>query len=155
MSSIWFNNIEVLFNKDNFTQIIPTKEMSFEEKINSITRFALYLSIILYLVSGNYLYIYIFVITIIVFYLVYVFGGKELFQGNIISSTPTETTGTTGTISIPTISTSEKIPCKEPTTENPLMNLMATDNYHQSLPACLTTDIGVKSKIDQKLIYEM
>ena len=36
MSSIWFNNIEVLFNKDNFTQIIPTKDMSFEENINAI-----------------------------------------------------------------------------------------------------------------------
>ena len=29
------------------------------------------------------------------------------------------------------------------------MNLMATDNYHQSLPACLTTEESVESKIDQ------
>ena len=163
MSSIWFNNISVLFNKDNFTQIIPTKDMSFEENINAITRFALYLSIILYLISGNYLYIYIFVITVIVFYLVYVFGGKELFQGSATISTstqptgtigtPTETTGTTETptetTATPTTSSSGKIPCKEPTKENPLMNLMATDNYHQSLPACLTTDESVESKIDQ------
>lgn len=150
MSSIWFNNIEVLFNKDNFTQIIPTKEMSFDENINAITRFALYLSIILYLISGNYLYIYIFVITVIVFYLVYVFGGKEMFQGSgtiNTSAQPIETPIETPLT--PTASSSKKILCKEPTKENPLMNLMTTDNYHQSLPACLTTDEKVESKIDQ------
>ena len=41
--------------------------MSFEENINAILS-TLYLSILLYLVSGNYLYLYIFVVTIIVFY---------------------------------------------------------------------------------------
>ena len=94
MSSIWFNNIEILFNKDNFTEIIPTKEMSFEAKINAITRFSLYLSILLYLVTGNYLYIYIFVNTVIVFYLVYIFGGKEMFQGFIANYTSPSTSAT-------------------------------------------------------------
>lgn len=156
MSSIWFNNIEILFSKDNFTQIVPTKEMTFEEKINSITRFSLYLSILLYLVTGNYLYIYIFVITVIVFYLVYVFGGKEMFEGfmqsnsqNNISesvsepvSVPSQSTSTTETTTVP------KIPCKEPTNNNPLMNLMTTDNYHKSLPACINSEEDIKSKID-------
>lgn len=156
MSSIWFNNIEILFNKDNFTQIIPTKEMSFDEKINAITRFALYLSIILYLISGNYLYIYIFLITTVIFYLVYVFGGKEMFQGftNPSQSTPSELIEqiTEPISSNPTPTPTEikdAIICKEPTSENPLMNLITTDNFHQSLPACLNSEENIESKIDQ------
>ena len=174
MSSIWFNNVEVLFNKDNFSEIIPTKQMSFEENINAITRFTLYLSILLYLVSGNYLYLYIFVVTIIVFYLVYIFGGKEMFQGS--SNITTSTTGTVPSGTVPTgtnetsattatsetsatTATSEtsattatsinRIECKNPTRDNPLMNLMTTDNFHQSLPACLNTDESIKADIDK------
>ena len=31
------------------------------------------------------------------------------------------------------------------------MNLMATDNFHQSLPACLNTDESVREEIDKSL----
>ena len=168
MSSIWFNNVEVLFNKDNFSEIIPTKQMSFEENINAISRFTLYLSILLYLVSGNYLYLYIFVVTIIVFYLVYIFGGKEMFQGSSNINTPSETapsgtdpsetapsetapSGTAPSETAPSGTTSNIIECKKPTRDNPLMNLMATDNFHQSLPACLNTDESVREEIDKSL----
>ena len=202
MSSIWFNNVEILFNKDNFTEIVPTKEMAFEQKINAITRFSLYLSILLYLVTSNYLYIYIFVITVIVFYLVYVFGGKEMFQGfianyttsasnnpststsasnnpststsashspstsatashslstsastsNVPSTSATETTTASTISNIPIVNSTGpslvRAPCKEPTVDNPLMNLLATDNYHKSLPACLNSEKDIQSKID-------
>lgn len=174
MSSIWFNNIEILFNKDNFTEIVPTKEMGFEQKINAITRFSLYLSILLYLVTANYLYIYIFVITVIVFYLVYVFGGKEMFQGfmsnyttsnlasntsssstnqsNSASNTPSASTNQSTTASMSDVNDNsqvfKKAPCKQPTVDNPLMNLLATDNYHKSLPACLNSEKDIQSKID-------
>ena len=79
---IWFNNINILFNKDTFGEIIPTSAMNNSQKINSITRFTLYLSILLYLVSGNYLYFYIVLITILITYLVYVFNNKENFDEN-------------------------------------------------------------------------
>ena len=116
MSSIWFNNIEILFNKDNFTEIIPTKEMSFEAKINAITRFSLYLSILLYLVTGNYLYIYIFVITVIVFYLVYIFGGKEMFQGFIANYTSPSTSATSQS---PSTSATSQSPSTSATLQSP------------------------------------
>ena len=71
-NNIWFSNINLLFSKDNLFKIVPTDSMTSGEKINSITRFALYLSILLYLTSGNYLYFYIILITVVLSYLLYV-----------------------------------------------------------------------------------
>ena len=79
-NNIWFSNINVLFNKEDILKIVPSYDMINAEKINAITRFALYLSILLYLVSGNYLYFYIILGIIVITYLVYIFNGKEFFN---------------------------------------------------------------------------
>ncbi len=50
-NKIWFSNINLLFETDNLFNIIPISEMSKGEKVNSITRFSLYLSILLYLAT--------------------------------------------------------------------------------------------------------
>ena len=81
-NKIWFFDINLLFNKENLFNIVPTSDMSNGQKINSITRFSLYLSILLYLISGNYLYLYIFLGTIIITYLVYIFNEKEFFRND-------------------------------------------------------------------------
>ena len=51
-NNIWFSNINLLFSKDNLFKIVPSSNMIMGEKINTITRFALYLSILLYLTSA-------------------------------------------------------------------------------------------------------
>ena len=69
---IWFNDVSVLFYFAYVFEIIPTTSMTLGEKINSITRFAFFLSLLLTIVKGNYIYIYIFIVPVII--------SKNLFK---------------------------------------------------------------------------
>ena len=73
----WVNNIKILIEKDKIKEFVPIKEMSIEEKLNSITRFSLYLSFILSILTNDINYIFIFIITGILTYLIYVFKQEE------------------------------------------------------------------------------
>lgn len=79
-NEILFNNIELLFNKNHIFEIVPTKSMNNSQKINAIIRFSLFLSILIYLFTENYLYLYIFLITLILSYLIFLFSNKEFFK---------------------------------------------------------------------------
>ena len=79
---IFFNNIELLYDKNHILEIVPTASMNNSQKINSIIRFSLFFSILLYIFTENYLYLYIFLITLIVTYIIFIFSGKEFFKSN-------------------------------------------------------------------------
>jgi len=68
----WFNDYKILFYKENISNFFPSYNMTLIEKLNAIFRMSIYLSIILYLFTNNYLYLYIFIIigafTIFIFY---------------------------------------------------------------------------------------
>ena len=76
-NDIWFENASVLFSKYNFFDIIPLVDMSFSEKINAITRFSLYLAILLIIFTGNLNYLYLPICIILLFYLMYIFRPKN------------------------------------------------------------------------------
>ena len=59
---VWFNNVSVLFDPAYLFQIIPTVNMTTGEKINALTRFAFFLSLLLTIVKQNYIYIYVFIV---------------------------------------------------------------------------------------------
>ena len=56
---IWTEDISILLQSDKIIEFIPMENMSFNQKLNSMVRFALYLTIILYCYNFNYLNIYI------------------------------------------------------------------------------------------------
>ena len=68
----WYDDYKILFYKERLTSFFPTMNMTFIEKLNSIFRMSIYLSIILYLVTSNYLYLYIMIIvggfTVFIYY---------------------------------------------------------------------------------------
>ena len=43
-NQLWFNNVNTLFSRNNFFDIIPLVDMDYNEKVNAITRFCVYLS---------------------------------------------------------------------------------------------------------------
>ena len=55
----WSDDINVLFNNNRITEFYPSYDMTLIEKLNSIVRLSVYLSIVLYLFTQNYLYLYI------------------------------------------------------------------------------------------------
>lgn len=68
----WYNNIQILLNKDELYNFMPTKTMSKIQKLNSIVRGCLYLSILLTIFTNNINYILLFVISGISTYIIYI-----------------------------------------------------------------------------------
>ena len=56
---IWFENIEVLIHRDKLDKFIPSKDMSYIQKSNSLVRLSIYVGVIFSVLSKNYLYLYI------------------------------------------------------------------------------------------------
>ena len=59
MDTFWFDDFQVLFQKDKLDEFIPTQEMNETRRLNAVMRFCIYLSIILMLVSNNTNYLFI------------------------------------------------------------------------------------------------
>ena len=53
----WINDYKILFEKERLADFFPTITMTMVEKLNAIMRLSIYLSIALYIVSGNYHYL--------------------------------------------------------------------------------------------------
>jgi hypothetical protein len=55
----WMEDPAILFKPERLNQFFPTYQMTFIEKLNAITRLAIYLGLALYLVSSNYNWLYL------------------------------------------------------------------------------------------------
>ena len=53
ITPFWLNNPNILFKSDEISHIWPTSDMSFEDKLNSITRLVILLTIAGYLITKN------------------------------------------------------------------------------------------------------
>lgn len=135
-NNIWFNDIHILFNKDRLLDIIPLKEMSNGSKINAITRFSLYLSVLLFVITGNYLNLYIVITVVIVSYLMHIFNTQEFFEDNISLENSKNNI--------------KEVECDLPTKENPLMNPLVGDNAQKKKVACQIDDNKVLKKVDKR-----
>ena len=67
----WSNDISSLFNKDYIFELWPTPNMTFEQKLNAITRLIIILTILGFIVTLSIKILLIGVITMFVLYLMY------------------------------------------------------------------------------------
>lgn len=74
----WFEDMNELVSLDNMNQFLPSREMSYSAKVNSLIRLAWYVGILAGIFTSNYLYLYIPIITMIVTYVLYLFRHQEL-----------------------------------------------------------------------------
>lgn len=77
----WSNEPTILFNKDDILQLWPTESMSFEAKLNAISRIVIVLSLLGFLFTRNFNLLIIGTITIAIVYSLY-----KLRKQNIVSS---------------------------------------------------------------------
>ncbi len=162
-TELWFNNFNILFARDNFFEIIPLIDMNFNEKINAITRFCIYLAFILIIFTGNLNYLYIPLSVILLFYIVYVFRPKETFhENNNIThndenlNTVDDYQGEEDITNNDLVNNTELIEddlsnCKKPTSDNPLMNMLLTDYTNDdNKRACNSSNPKISETIDKK-----
>lgn len=132
--SIWYKDISSLFNADNFGCVVPTSGMTLAQQLNSILRFSVYYSLIMFAARQNADAFVFPVITAAVTYIVFQHfsgGGSEGFGAR----------------------NDQDGPCTEPTRDNPFMNLLANE-YNTAKPgACDPLDEDVRESMEQNF-YE-
>lgn len=137
----WYDNIEVLYQTDRLTEFFPTKDQTLEERLNSIMRLSLYVSILLYLHHKNYKYLSIAL-------------GVGLVTMYVYRNIPNTNVNKT----IETLDPNPEVQqCTKPTLDNPFMNVTMKDYMNivdgkivDRPPACNVNDTTVKKDMDTK-----
>ena len=101
----WIDDMEILFNKFRLIEFVPTADMSVNEKLNAVTRFLVYLGILLTIVYKTVTPIYIPIIGCVIIYLTH-----EYFPGKIVQT-----------------GNGDEEHVQMPTRDNPFMNVLMTD----------------------------
>lgn len=130
---IWFQQPAVLFSIDKIIKFFPDEDDTYNEKMNSVVRFSIYLSVILIIIKNNYLYIYIFLIACLATFL--------LSKNNSNSENLTNQ--------------NEKQKCEQPTVNNPFMNVLISDyKYNPKRKAC-KINRDVEKKMSQRFNHNL
>ncbi|CAH6421748.1 Hypothetical protein KVN_LOCUS434 [uncultured virus] len=80
----WLDDISQLYSNNKIIKIIPTKQMTKEEQLNTLTRFLIILFLIIFLIDNNSNYLifpFLGIIILIVFY--YIYKSDKLCKKNI------------------------------------------------------------------------
>ncbi len=67
----WFNNPTILFNKDYIIEIWPTQQMTFEAKLNAISRIVILMSILGFIFTRNWNLVFIGIVTLAIIFTLY------------------------------------------------------------------------------------
>jgi len=133
----WFNDPTILLNKDNMFQLWPTQNMSFEAKLNAISRVVVILSVLGFLFTRKSHFLIIGAITLAIIFSLYKLRKqnivsslvkKEGFRANNSDPNPmgsiASSTTTTNPVTLETILRSDFHPT---TKKNPFGNVLLTD----------------------------
>jgi len=137
----WVNNPSVLFTNGNYLLFFPRGYMSFEERLNAITRFCIYLSILIFLTKQDKKWYRIPVGGIILTIIIYIVMSRDENMTNVDNKKQTKKIHFNNDVSyIETM-------CRQPTSDNPFMNLSLNDTMLDEPPqACNADDDKIKDK---------
>jgi hypothetical protein len=82
----WFYDLNVLFQLDKLDSVIPTSEMTYQQKTNAIVRLSIYLGIVFSVFTKNYLYLYIPLVTMAFSYVLYLLKKVDEESNNNINT---------------------------------------------------------------------
>lgn len=137
----WTEDYKILFYKEKITEFFPTIQMTLIEKLNAIFRMSIYLSVLLYLLTGNYLYLYI-MISVGLFTCFIYYTQKDnvelYFNSNEKQEQPVVTEDVT------------------PNVENPFMNInLITDNKEKEPAPSSWNNEKIQEDIEDKFGYNL
>ena len=127
----WATNPNILFDNKYLMEFFPVKEMSYNQKLNAITRTVIILSLLTFFTSGNIRVIVVSVITLFAIFILHYYHMKEKNgkkKSALLKDTIKE--GFANPAMDYLESENIKVPdgvFDEPTPENPFSNVMMTD----------------------------
>jgi hypothetical protein len=126
----WFNDPIILFNKESILEIWPTQQMSFEAKLNAISRIVIFMSLLGFIFTRNFKLIIIGIVTLAIIFTLYKlrkqsiikegFSVNPSMQPSPLSPAPM----TTNPVTLESVLRSEFHPT---TKKNPFGNVLLTD----------------------------
>lgn len=127
----WGQNLAVLFDPSRLVEIIPTPDMSYAEKLNAVSRFALVTAVFLALWNRSSLWLSIAMVVLLIVWLMYIPGPENVTVGLENKTFDREDNE-----------------CTMPTENNPFMNIRADEyKYNPDRPAaCPINQIANESK---------
>lgn len=127
----WSNEPTILLNKNSLTELWPTQEMSFESKLNAISRLVIVLSVLGFLFTGKSSMIVIGILTLLIIYTLYKLRKQKIVNNMVkkegfapanLKSSFGKTT--TNPVTLETVLRNEFHPT---TKKNPFGNVLLTD----------------------------
>ncbi len=145
----WLNDYKILFYKEKLTEFFPTMHMTLIEKLNAIFRMSIYLSILLYLLTNNYLYLYIMII--VGAFTIFINSTQKDNMEMYFNSAPDDIEN-----EIQKTLINEHSTPVQPTVENPFMNInLITDNKEKTKAPPSWNNEKVQTKIEDKFNFNL
>jgi hypothetical protein len=132
-TTLWINDPTILLHKNYIVDLWPTQNMYYEQKVNAITRFIIFISILGFIFTMKYNILLIGVATLAVMWVVLKMkkpkvSKKILEEGFVVNGDKIENLYQKKTITNPvTLETVLKENYKEGTKKNPFSNVLITD----------------------------
>lgn len=124
----WYNDPTILFNKDNITQLWPTNNMSFEQKLNAITRVVVLMTLLGFLVTRNFNLLIICLITLGIIFSLYKLRKQNIIKEGLTTNKKNKDdkiiNTTTNPVTLDSVLRSEFYPT---TKKNPFGNVLLTE----------------------------
>ena len=152
----WTHDPKLLFNPDRLIEFFPTQDMNTAEKLNALTRFSIYLSIVLFVVYRNYILFFIGIVATAILYLInynderYQITSQEQFESKIKEELKIDPKTPIKVNELGDI-------CQMPTPMNPYMNVLITDytDNPNRPPACAYNDAQAREESDKYFNYNL
>ena len=129
----WFNDPIILFNKESILEIWPTQQMTFESKLNAISRLVIFMSLLGFIFTRNSNLIIIGIVTLAIIFTLYKLRkqsivkfkeGFSLSSKDLSQSALSPAPMTTNPVTLESVLRSEFHPT---TKKNPFGNVLLTD----------------------------
>jgi hypothetical protein len=135
---IWYDDIQNFITIENYFVILPMVNMTFEEKLNAVVRFFMYLGIILALIKAQYKYLFLGIIAMVVSVLLIEFDKTQKVRAEKFLARNDMTV------------VDNKV-CARSTVDNPFMNPTTVDmTYNPNRPsACDIDNPDVQAQIEK------
>jgi hypothetical protein len=148
----WSNDPTILFNKNYIFELWPTNEMSYEQKLNAISRLIILITILGYISTMSLRVLIVGIITLIVIFILYTIKKRKLTKEMLNEGFKVEGNEVTGLfdksnqiINPVTLQSVLKSEFKEGTKKNPFSNVLLTqimdDPQRKSAPPAFNVDV--------------
>ena len=112
----WINNPNVILHKDHLFEFFPTEDMSFNQKLNALTRTVLFMTLLSFAYTHNVYILFVGVVSIGFIYLMHAY--KEKIQEPFDLSPPVD-----DLLDIPD---NAAVVFQDPTASNPFSNVLVS-----------------------------